>query len=74
MKSLLLLRHAEAVAISGTMKDLARPLSARGLAQAQALGAWLREHAWVAERILCSSAVRAQQSRSEERRVGKECA
>ena len=62
MKSLLLLRHAEAVAISGTMKDLERPLSARGLAQAQALGAWLREHAWVAERILCSSAVRAQQS------------
>ncbi len=62
MKSLLLLRHAQATAVAGTTNDLERALSAHGLAQARALGVWLREHGWVADRILCSNAVRAQQS------------
>ena len=62
MKSLMLLRHAQALAIAGGTNDKARALSAHGLAQARALGAWLREGGWAADRILCSSAVRAQQS------------
>jgi phosphohistidine phosphatase len=62
MKSLLLLRHAQAHVIAGGTNDKARALSAEGLAQGRALGAWLREAGWMVERILCSSALRAQQT------------
>lgn len=62
MKSLMLLRHGHADVIAGGANDKARALSANGLAQGRALGAQLREAGWVAERILCSSALRAQQT------------
>lgn len=62
MKSLILLRHAEAVAMVNTTDDSQRALSARGQAQARVLGEQLRADGWVAERILCSSALRAQQT------------
>ncbi len=62
MKSLTLLRHAEAVAMADTIDDSQRALTARGQAQASALGERLRADGWVAQRILCSSALRAQQT------------
>jgi phosphohistidine phosphatase len=62
MKSLILLRHAEAVAMVNTTDDSQRALSARGQAQAHALGEKLHADGWVAQRILCSTALRAQQT------------
>ena len=62
MKSLTLLRHAEAVAMGDTTDDSQRALTARGQAQARALGEYLRADGWVPQRIFCSSALRAQQT------------
>ena len=62
MKSLTLLRHAEAVSMADGTDDFQRALTARGQAQARALGERLRAEGWVPQRVLCSSALRAQQT------------
>lgn len=56
-RTLVLLRHAEAGA-SADGADFTRPLTARGLAQAQATAAWLVETAAAPEHVWCSSAER----------------
>lgn len=62
MKSLTLLRHAEAVPMAHTNDDSQRALTARGQAQARVLGERLRADGWLPQRILSSSALRAQQT------------
>lgn len=62
MKSLLILRHAEAVATAADVADARRPLTEFGLAQSRALGKWLKERSFAPDRIECSAAVRAVQT------------
>jgi len=62
MKSLLLLRHAEAQAASADGGDHERSLTRRGQTQARALGRWLKRRDVTPGRILCSSATRARQT------------
>lgn len=64
MRELILLRHAHADGPTTGQDDLLRPLSAVGLAEAQAAGDWLREHALLPDRVLCSTAARARQTLS----------
>jgi len=56
---LILWRHAEAEAGE---PDLARPLTAKGMRQAQRVGAWLDRHLPEGTRVLVSPADRAQQT------------
>lgn len=65
-RRLLLLRHAEAAPppagdFSETA-DLARPLTAAGRAAAQRCGAWLRQHTFSPDLVLCSPSVRTRQT------------
>ena len=60
MRELLLLRHAEAMAAGPDGRDIERPLSVHGEAQARAAGAWLAQHAAAPDAVLCSPARRAQ--------------
>lgn len=66
MRTLLVLRHAETEHTRPGSTDHARRLTPRGAAQAGALGLWLRdwlhEHDRSVDHVLCSSAVRAQQT------------
>ena len=62
MKSLTLLRHAQAVPVTDTIDDGQRALTARGLTQARVLGERLCADGWAPQRILSSSALRAQQT------------
>ena len=62
MKSLMVLRHAEAAPEGPNLPDPRRPLTARGRGQAQALGRWLATRGMVPDRILSSSAVRARET------------
>jgi phosphohistidine phosphatase len=56
---LLLIRHARA---AGGPVDLERPLTAEGVQQAAALGAWLEQAGLVPDRVLVSPARRAVQT------------
>ena len=58
MRELILLRHAHAESATAGQDDIARPLSATGLAEARAAGDWLREHGLRPDRVLCSTATR----------------
>lgn len=60
MRELLLLRHAEAMHAGPDGRDVERPLSVHGEAQARAVGAWLAEQGAEPDVVLCSSARRAQ--------------
>ncbi|TAM92143.1 MAG: histidine phosphatase family protein [Rhodanobacteraceae bacterium] len=60
MRELLLLRHAEAMQTGPDGRDVERPLSVRGEAQARAVGAWLSEQGADPGAVLCSPARRAQ--------------
>ena len=62
MRELILLRHAHADAPASGQDDLLRPLSAAGLAEAQAAGNWLREHALQPDRVLYSHAARTRET------------
>lgn len=57
----LLVRHAKAAARDAG-GDHARPLTARGRADAAALGRWLGRHHLVPDLVVCSDAVRARQT------------
>lgn len=56
---LLLIRHAQAAAAS---PDRERPLTDHGVRAATAIGTWLRDTGRVPDRVLVSTAVRAQQT------------
>lgn len=61
-REIILLRHAHAESQKPGQPDLARPLSARGIVEAEAAGLWLREKSVLPARILCSPALRAEQT------------
>ena len=62
MKTLLLLRHAKASRTSPTGQDIDRPLVEEGRADAPLVGQRLRREQLTPDAIICSSAVRAQQT------------
>lgn len=62
MHELILLRHAHAESASTGQADLDRPLSAEGLAEAEAAGRWLAEQKLVPDCVLCSPARRARET------------
>jgi phosphohistidine phosphatase SixA len=61
-RELILLRHAHAERAQPGQDDLARALSPRGVAEARAAGAWLDAHHALPARVLCSPALRTQQT------------
>lgn len=62
MRELILLRHAHAEPTTAGQADLDRPLSAEGLAEAEAAGRWLAEQKLVPDCVLCSPARRARET------------
>lgn len=62
MRQLILLRHAHADAAAPGQADLDRPLSAEGLAEAEAAGRWLQEQRLVPDCVLCSPARRTRET------------
>ena len=62
MRELILLRHAHAEPATTGQADLDRPLSAQGLAEAEAAGRWLLEHGLAPDRVLCSPARRTRET------------
>ena len=62
MKSLLLLRHAEAAAENSKNPDSERPLTKYGESQCYILGDFFKRLAYEPDRIECSSAFRTQQT------------
>lgn len=62
MKHLLILRHAQAVAIGPNLGDHARPLTSYGEQDARAVGLRLQAQHLMPDRIVCSTARRAHQT------------
>ncbi|NIJ70176.1 SixA phosphatase family protein [Xanthomonas sp. 60] len=62
MRELILLRHAHAEPASTGQADLDRPLSAVGLAEAEAAGKWLKDHNLQPDCVLCSPARRTRET------------
>lgn len=62
MRELILLRHAHAEPAAANQADLDRPLSAEGLAEAEAAGRWLAEKNLIPDCVLCSPARRARET------------
>lgn len=62
MKTLILMRHAKSDWDDPRLSDHARPLNKRGRRSATALGKWLRKQALAPDQILCSSAIRTQET------------
>lgn len=62
MRELILLRHAHAEAASAGQADLDRPLSAEGLAEAEAAGRWLAANHLVPDCVLCSPSRRTRET------------
>ena len=62
MRQLILLRHAHAEPASTGQADFDRPLSPRGLAEAEAAGAWLAAQSLMPDRVLCSPARRTRET------------
>ena len=60
MRTLLLMRHAEAQASGAS--DVERALTGRGRLDARAVGHWLARQPYTPDRIVCSSALRAQET------------
>jgi phosphohistidine phosphatase len=61
-RTLLLLRHAEAVDSHPGARDIDRELTARGARQAREVGKFLRDQGIEVDAVVCSSAVRARQT------------
>ncbi len=61
-REIILLRHAHAEGAMPGQEDIARVLSLRGEAEADATGVWLKQHAAAPQRVLCSSAARARET------------
>lgn len=60
MRELLLLRHAEAMDAASDGRDIERPLSVHGEAQAHQVGLWLAGRRARVDVVLCSAARRAE--------------
>jgi len=61
-REIILLRHAHAEPAAPGQDDMARVLSLRGEAEADAAGDWLKRHEAAPERVLCSPAARARET------------
>lgn len=62
MRELILLRHAHAEPPLPGQADFDRPLSPEGLAEAEAVAAWLRDKALAPDRVLCSPSRRTRET------------
>lgn len=62
MRELILLRHAHAEPAQPGQADADRPLSLRGQAEAEAAAGWLKAHAFLPTRVLCSPARRTRET------------
>ena len=62
MRELILLRHAHAEPPRTGQADLDRPLSAEGLAEAEAVAAWMRDKSLVPDLALCSPSRRTRET------------
>jgi phosphohistidine phosphatase len=62
MRELILVRHAHAESAASGQSDMQRTLSPAGVAEAEQVGAWLRQGSLLPTRILCSPAQRTQQT------------
>jgi len=62
MREVILLRHAHAEPASPGQADIDRPLSAQGLAEAEAAGRWLAGHGLLPDRVLYSPARRTRET------------
>ena len=62
MKRLILMRHAKSDWSGEALIDHDRALNDRGRANARALGDWLRDQGIVPDEVLCSSAMRTQET------------
>lgn len=62
IRDLILLRHAQAEPGTAGDVDADRPLSPSGRSEADAAGAWLKEHAVAPDCVLCSPAARARET------------
>jgi phosphohistidine phosphatase len=62
MRELILLRHAHAEPAGNGQADLDRPLSAEGLAEAEAAGRWLAANKLVPDCVLCSPSRRTRET------------
>jgi len=62
MRELILLRHAHAEPPRAGQADFDRPLSAEGLAEAEAVAAWMRDKALLPDMVLCSPARRTRET------------
>ena len=62
MRELILLRHAHAESAQPGQADLDRPLSAEGLAEAEAAGKWLASQKLVPDCVLCSPSRRTRET------------
>jgi len=62
MRELILLRHAHAEPAAKGQADMDRPLSAEGLAEAEAAGRWLAEQKLVPDCVLCSPSRRTRET------------
>jgi len=63
MRHLTVFRHAKSSWSSSAKSDHARPLTPRGIKAAIRMGYWLMEHDLLPDRILCSTAKRARETR-----------
>ena len=62
MKKLLILRHAKSSWKEPSLSDFQRPLNKRGTEAAPRMGEWIAQNNLVPDTILCSTAVRAQET------------
>ena len=62
MKKLLILRHAKSSWKEPSLSDFQRPLNKRGTEAAPRMGEWIAQNNLVPDTIVCSTAVRAQET------------
>lgn len=62
MKRIILLRHAKSSWNVAGLSDHERPLNKRGKAASPKIGSWLQSNGYLPDLILCSTAIRAQET------------
>ena len=61
-RELIILRHCKSDWDNNVLQDEQRPLSQRGVHNAEVLGQWMLKQSIVPDQVLCSTAVRARQT------------
>ncbi|WP_212755351.1 SixA phosphatase family protein [Flexivirga aerilata] len=61
-RQLIVIRHAKAASPESAEADHERPLTPRGVADAKAMGAWLKERGISVDLVLCSTATRTRET------------